>query len=184
MQPLSVSQSDRRWLAHVALGNQPAETVITNVRVVNVFTGEILPDQAVAIARGRVARVDSNAVDTIGADTEVIDADGQTLAPGFLDTHCHMLATRYSVPEFLRYAIPGGTTLVVTETIELGSILGLRGIQACLEAIQDQPIKILATLPALAAVQPFMEAIAPTLDEYRKLLELPHVVGIGEVYWG
>jgi adenine deaminase len=114
----------------------------------------------------------------------VIEADGQTLAPGFLDTHCHTLATRYSVPEFLRYAIPGGTTTIVTETIELGSVFGLRGIDAALEAIRDQPIKILATIPALAAVQPFMENVAPRLEEYRQLLARPEVVGVGEVYWG
>src|SRR5688572_7177633 len=122
MQPLLLSASERQRLSQVALGIEPADTVIQNARLVNVFTGEIIPDQAVAIARGRIARVDDNVSDTIGAETEVLDADNQTLAPGFLDTHCHMLATRYSVPEFLRFAIPGGTTLIVTETIELGSI--------------------------------------------------------------
>jgi adenine deaminase len=184
MQPLLLSSADRRRLSRVALGSEAADTVVRNARLVNVFTGEILAGQSVAIASGRVARVDDDVSDTIGPDTEVIEADDQTLAPGFLDTHCHMLGTRYCVPEFLRYAIPGGTTTIVTETIELGSIFGLRGIDAALEALRDQPIKILATVPALAAVQPFMENVAPRLEEYRQLLARPEVVGIGEVYWG
>ncbi|MFN0073373.1 MAG: adenine deaminase C-terminal domain-containing protein [Chloroflexota bacterium] len=184
MQPLHFSQTLRRRLRRVALAQEPAEIVIQNARVVNVFTGEILPDQSVAIAAGRIARVDSDVSDTVGAITEMIDADGQTLVPGFIDTHCHLLSTRYSVPEFLKYAVPGGTTLIVTETIEFGSLFGLAGIRASLDALANQPIKLLATIPALAALQPYMEAMAPSLDEYRTLLLRPDVVGLGETYWG
>lgn len=184
MPPLHIPQSLRRRLSRVALGQEPADTVITNARVVNVFTGEILPGHAVAIASGRIARVDADVRDTIGPTTEIIDAEGQTLAPGFLDTHCHILATRYSLPEFLRHAIPGGTTLIITETIELGSVFGLLGVRAALDALADQPIKLLATVPPLAALQPFMESAAPSPAELRELLKRPDVVGLGEAYWG
>lgn len=168
----------------VAQGQQPADTVIRRSNVVNVFTGEVLQNQTIAIRHGRVAYVGDEPPDFVGATTEVVDADGQTAAPGFIDAHTHIFSSRYSVPEFIRFAAVGGTTLVITETIEMASIAGGAGLEASLEAIRDQPIKILATLPPLAALAPFMETQAPTIDEYRALLARPEVVGLGETYWG
>jgi adenine deaminase len=75
-------------------------------------------------------------------------------------------------------------TTVVTEITELGSIFGYAGIVAALEALRDQPIKLFATVPPLVALLPHMEAIAPSLEEYRELLGRPEVVGLGELYWG
>jgi predicted amidohydrolase YtcJ len=48
--------------------------------------------QAVAVRDGRVVRVDSTyEVDfLVGAETTVIDLDGRTVLPGFIDAHTHM----------------------------------------------------------------------------------------------
>lgn len=168
----------------VALGTRPADTVIQNARLLNVFTGEFLPDQSVAIAAGRVAAVGDDLSGAVGPNTTIVPADGQTLIPGFIDGHTHLFASRYGIEEFLRHSVPGGTTLAISEITELGSIAGLEGIEAELEALRDQPIKLLATLPPLAALAPFMEGVAPSIDKYRELLDRPEIAGLGEVYWG
>ena len=72
-------------LAAVAQGRQPADTVITGARLVNVCTAEVQDDIDVAIAEGRIAYVGQSAAHCIGEGTRVIDAAGQVIAPGFLD---------------------------------------------------------------------------------------------------
>ncbi len=81
--------SVRKQLAAVAAGEQAAELVITDARLVNVCTGEILPHTGVAVAAGRIALV-GDAAHCIGPDTEVVDAGGKYLAPGFMDGHMHL----------------------------------------------------------------------------------------------
>jgi predicted amidohydrolase YtcJ len=70
----------------------PADRVFTNADVHTLAT----PDEtaeAVAVRDGRVVRVDSAyEVDfLVGAATDVVDCDGATLLPGFVDAHTHML---------------------------------------------------------------------------------------------
>lgn len=168
----------------VALGHRPADLVIRRARVLNVFTAEIRPEQAVAVVDGRIASVGSLPEAAIGPSTLQIDAAGQALLPGFIEGHTHLFAVPYGLDEFLRYAVPGGTTTVITEITELGTVLGYAGLQAALDALADQPIKLFATLPPLLAPLPHTEAVAPTLAQYRELLARPEVLGLGELYWG
>jgi adenine deaminase len=176
------SVEERRASMAVALGRRPADLVVHNARLVNVYTGEILDGHAVATSGRWIAYVGPDAGFAIGAGTEVVDAGGRWLVPGLIDGHTHV-ATRYAPAEFVRYAAPGGTTTVVTELIELASILGAEGIQLMLDALADQPIAFFGTLPPLAALAPFMEDVAPPPAAYRALLAREDVVGLGEVYW-
>lgn len=67
-----------------------SDCVIRGGRIVNVNTGEVEENRDIAIKHGRIVMVGK--VDhTIGEDTEIIDASGYTLAPGFLDGHLHRI---------------------------------------------------------------------------------------------
>ena len=76
-------------LAAVAQGREPADTVIKGAKLVNVCTAEIQEGIDVAVVAGRIAYV-GQADHCIGKDTQVIDAQGQYIAPGFLDGHIHV----------------------------------------------------------------------------------------------
>jgi adenine deaminase len=167
----------------VALGRRPADLLIRGARVLDVYTATLLPDHQVAIAAGRIAYLGPDGSHTVGPDTTLLDADGQVLLPGFIDGHTHAFAVRYSIEEFLKYVVPGGTTTVITELTELGSVLGYDGIRAALDGLVGQPIKLFAMLPPLAALLPHMESTAPTLEQYRQLLARREVLGLGELYW-
>lgn len=68
----------------------PADLVITNGRVVTLEDG--MPDaQAVAAAGGRIVAVGTSAEirKHVGPKTEVIDAGGQLVIPGFIEGHGH-----------------------------------------------------------------------------------------------
>src|SRR5690606_1273351 len=69
-------------LVDTAMGRTPADTVIRNVRWVNVHSGEIIPGTDIAIAAGRFAFVGPDAAHTIGENTQVIDGGGRYAVPG------------------------------------------------------------------------------------------------------
>ena len=168
----------------VAAGREPADLVFRGARLLDVFTATFMESRDVAVADGKIASVLPEAGPAVGPRTRVVDCAGMTLLPGLVEGHTHLFGARYSVEEFLRFAVPRGLTTVVTEITELGSLFGYAGIVGALEVMTGQPIKMFATVPPLVALLPHMESIAPTLEQYRELLARPDVVGLGELYWG
>ncbi len=178
LKPKSVAETHQ--LMKVALGEEKADLTIVNANVVNVYTGEILPDHGIGIKDKWIAYVGQNAKDAIGPQTEVIDAEGQTVIPGLIDGHTH-IAWMFTVAEFLKYAISGGTTTVVTETIEPYPVCGYEGVIDFLESLRDQPIKILATAPAMVSISRTARDMPP--ETLAKLLARDDILGLGESYW-
>jgi adenine deaminase len=180
MKGLLNDKRDTRTLMNVALGHDKADLAIVNARFVNVYTGEILDNHAVSIKDKWIAYVGENPEDTLGPHTEIIDAGGQTVIPGLIDGHTH-IAWMYTVSEFLKYAIKGGTTTVVTETLEPFLVAGLEGVVDYLESLKDQPIKLFATAPAMISISNAARGISR--EDLQKLLDRDDVIGIGESYW-
>ena len=63
---------------------------------------------------GKIAGLVRDAKNSMGADTEIIDAFGKTLIPGLIDGHTH-LSWMFTPEKFLAHAMAGGTTSIVTE---------------------------------------------------------------------
>ena len=167
-------------LMKVALGEEKADMAIVNANIVNVYTGEILEDHAISVIGKWIAYVGKNVADAIGPKTEVIDAAGQTVIPGLIDGHTH-IAWLFTAAEFLRYAIVGGTTTIVTETLEPYPVSGYDGVIDFLESLRDQPIKILATAPAMVSISKAARGVSP--EDLANLLARDDVIGLGESYW-
>jgi len=109
---------EAKELMQVVLGSKKADLAIINVRLANVYTGELLDNYAVTLKGKWIAYVGKEPHDSIGPETVVIDAEGMTIIPGLIDGHAH-LANIYDSSEFLRYAIKGGTTTIIAETMEV-----------------------------------------------------------------
>jgi len=180
MSGLMRDKRDSGMLMKVALGQEKADLAVVNASLVNVYTGELLPDQAVSIKDKWIAYAGHNPDDTIGPDTEVIDAGGKTVIPGLIDGHTHT-AWMYTISEFLKYVIKGGTTTVITETLETFPVSGYAGVVDFLESMQNQPIKFWATAPAMISISHAARGI--TAETLQKLLDRPDIIGLGESYW-
>ncbi len=76
-----------RQLMGVALGDVQADLAIVNGSIVNVYTGEVIRGDTVLIKGDKVAYVGKNAQQSIGSDTQIIDATGKILIPGLIDGH-------------------------------------------------------------------------------------------------
>jgi len=71
-----------------------ADLVLVNGKVVTMDPAGTVAE-AVAVRRNRIERVGTTAevLALKGEGTEVIDLDGRTVVPGFIDSHCHMIST-------------------------------------------------------------------------------------------
>lgn len=183
MPALPLSIAERARLVRVALGEVPSDLLLRGGRVVNVYTGEVL-DWDVAVAGERIAAVGPDLGATAGPATEILDVAGKVLVPGFIDGHTH-LDNFASIPELLRAAVPRGLTTFVSETAQIASALGCPGVRWFVEGLRGQPIHCFATAPTITFLTTDDGGGAPVIGEAEMaaLLEDPHVLGLGEVYW-
>ena len=165
----------------VALGEEYADLAIINGTIVNVYTGELLKGHSVTSKGEWIAYVGEDPHDSIGPDTQIIDAKGKTVVPGLIDGHTHLADGFYTVSEFLQYAMPGGTTSIITETIEPFSAMGPGGVVDFMDSIRGQPIKIYATVSPLVSTSKKARGIS--IEALKGLLTRDEVIGLGEVYW-
>ena len=172
-----------RHLVAVARGDDDPDTIVRNGRVVNVHTGEIRAERDLVIADGRIVRVTETGAVSAGSDTREIDADGQYLAPGFLDTHVHYESSMVTATGFCRGVVPTGTTGAFMDPHEIGNVLGLEGIRCLLDEAADLPLKTFCTIPSCVPAAPGLEDAGAVIDseDVRDALEWDDVVALGEM---
>ncbi|MGD9080209.1 MAG: amidohydrolase family protein, partial [Desulfobacterales bacterium] len=171
---------ESRALMKVALGQDKADLAVVNARLANVYTGEFIDDCAISIKGKWIAYVGPNPEETIGPKTEVINAGGQTAIPGLIDGHTH-LGWLCKADEFLKYAAAGGTTTIITETLEVFLAAGYDGIVDLLQSFKNQPVKIWSTAPATISISKAAQGISR--EHLQTLLERDDILGLGESYW-
>lgn len=171
-----------KTLSAVAQGFQSADIVITNANLVNVCTKEIMPNTDVAISCGRIALV-GDAKHCIGENTQVIDANGQYIAPGFLDGHIHVESSMLTVSEYARSVVPHGTVGIYMDPHEICNVLGLNGVRYMIEDGKGTPLKNMVTTPSCVPAVPGFEdtgaAIGPS--DVAETMKWDEVVGLGEM---
>jgi adenine deaminase len=168
-------------LMDVTLGNKTCDLAVVNATVFNSYTGEFIEDRDVLIKGEWIAYIGSNPDDRIDQDTKVIDASGKIVIPGFIDGHTHLADILCHPYEFLRFAMAGGTTTIITETIEPYPICGYEGIDDFLASLKEQPIKLFATAPPMGSTSREINGISG--DDLKKLLARDDILGLGESYW-
>ena len=163
-----------------ALGNRPADLVIENGQIVNVYTGEIYPG-GVAISGDTIIAVGDVAY-TIGADTQVLDAQGAYLTPGFIDGHIHPESTSLAIRPFAQIMLQHGVTTIFSDFHEVGVVAGLEGIEAILDEAKQTDLKVYFVVPSHVPFSPSLETSGGLFDEavIRKALARPDAVGLSE----
>jgi len=174
----------RRVLSQVALGEIPPDTVVTNGVVFNAFTREFLKGRSIWIKDGWIAYVGPDQDPLRDDRTQLIDAQGRVVLPGLIEGHTHATSNRSGLEEFIKHVIPSGVTTVITETIELASVVGKKGVETVVRGLENQPIRFFYTIPPLCGLTAEEEASAPDNGELLAFLKDPRCLGVGEIYWG
>lgn len=169
-----------RKLLDVAAGKSPADLVIKNGNLVNVYSGEIYKG-GVAVSGEKIAAVGD--VDyTIGGNTKIIDAANRYIVPGFIDGHIHPESSSLSIRPFSEAVLRHGTTTVMTDLHELGVVGGLDAIEAELEENKSTDLKIYFVVPSHVPFSPALETSGGEFhfDTIQKALDRPDAVGLSE----
>lgn len=159
----------------VARGDAPADLILRNGRVLNVFTGEIL-ETDVVIAGDRIAAVASGYT-----GREELDLRGQLVVPGLIDAHVHVESSMVSPPQFARAVVPHGVTTVISDPHEIANVSGAEGIRYMLAASEGLPLTIFVNLPSCVPATAMGTAGADLdADTLLALRDLPRVLGLAE----
>ena len=167
-------------LLYVAGGQAPADLVILNGQIVNVYAGEIY-DGGVAVCGDTIAAV-GDVEACIGPETQVIDAKGRYLTPGFIDGHLHPESSSLSIRPFAEAVLSHGTTVIMTDLHEVGVVAGLEGIEAVLDEAQATDLKLYFIVPSHVPFSPNLETSGGRFNPeiIQKALSRPDAVGLSE----
>ncbi len=165
------------------MGRKPADIVIRRGTWVCVQSGELIPDTFVAIRDGRIAYVGPDISRTITRDTVVIDADNKYLVPGLLDAHMHVESGMLTVTEFVRAALPHGTTGMFIDPHEMANVFGLKGVKLMVDEALRQPIHVHVEMPSCVPSAPGMETPGGEITprDVAEALTWDGIIGLGEV---
>lgn len=171
---------DKQILA-AAAGQAPADLVVKNGKIVNVYSGEIY-DGGVAVSNGIIVAV-GDVEYTVGEGTRVIDAKGRYLTPGFIDGHIHPESTSLSIRSFAELVLKHGTTAIMTDLHEIGVVGGLDAIEAVLEEAEATDLKLYFVVPSHVPFAPELETSGGKFNAgvIKKALERKDAVGLSEI---
>ena len=160
----------------VALGNDPADLLIKNGRVVDVLTGEIY-EANVAIAEGVIAGVGD-----YHEGKKVVDATGKYILPGFINTHCHVESSMATPQNYCAEELRWGVTTLITDPHEIANVAGAKGVKYMLEATRNLPVNYYVQVPSCVPATPFEHAgCVMDAEAMAELLDLDGVLGLGEM---
>ncbi|GAB4384795.1 MAG: adenine deaminase [Phycisphaerales bacterium] len=160
----------------MARGDEPADLLLRNGRLINVFTREI-EHGPLAVFGGRIASVGVEC--RAGAE---IDLEGAYVAPGLIDAHMHVESTMLLPREFVRVAAPHGTTGVVFDPHEIANVLGVDGIRFLMAECRGLPMEIMFAVSSCVPSSR-LETSGARLeaDDLAPLFDEPGVVALAEM---
>jgi adenine deaminase len=162
----------------VAAGRQPADLLLRNCQVVNVFTEEVLHGD-IAIVDGTVAAIGKPGEYVGQAE---VDANGSYAVPGLIDAHMHLESTMVRPSQFATAAVPHGTTGIIADPHEIANVCGADGIRFILNDTADLPLDVFVMVPSCVPATDFETSGARLLaSDIQPLMSEPRVRGLGEV---
>ena len=169
-----MQKKDLKKLLDVAAGREPADRVLRNCKVVNVYNGD-MEEGDIAFCNGLIA-----GVGRYSGKVE-IDAGGLFAAPGFIDSHIHIESSYVSPEEIGRLLVPHGGTTIIADPHEIVNVCGLDGLHYMLDAAEETVLDIQYMLPSCVPATPF-EHSGAVIDA--AVMEGPmrdeRIIGLGE----
>lgn len=162
-------------LIKVSRGNEKADLVLKNSKVINVFTGEIVEGD-VAVSDGIIAGVGKY------NGKKETDLNGKYVAPGFINAHVHVESSMVTPFVYSMEELKWGTTTIITDPHEIANVNGMIALENILKAAKQSPVNYYVMLPSCVPATSFEHsgAILNT-DNLAKLKNDANVLGLGEM---
>nr|MBP6440744.1 adenine deaminase [Caldilineaceae bacterium] len=163
-------------LLAVARGEKPADLVLRNAHLVNVFSGKI-EETDIAVFAGRVAGIGAGYT-----AAQSVDLRGAFVTPGLIDAHVHIESSLCVPAQFARGVLPHGVTTAVVDPHEIANVAGAPGIRFMAAASRRLPLDVVVMAPSCVPAT-HMETNGARLDaaDLSELLADGTVYGLAEV---
>jgi adenine deaminase len=163
-------------LISVAKGDEPADLLFKNARIINTFNG-VIEKNNVAIYQDTIAGIGDYT-----RASKIIDLKGAYLAPGLINGHTHIESSMLHPVGYAQAVVTRGTTSVVTDLHEIANVLGREGIDFILSWMKKLPLDVFLMAPSCVPATT-METSGASLNEedLEDILKLPNVLGLGEM---
>jgi len=163
-------------LIAVARGDRPADLLLKNAGIINVFTSSI-EESSVAVYDGRIAGIG----DYTDA-AEIIDLRGAFLSPGFINGHIHIESSMLHPANYARTVVPHGTTSISTDLHEITNVSGMEGIRFVLNCARNLPLDFyFEAASCVPATHMETSGASITATDIRRLLKWKNNIGLGEM---
>ena len=174
MKDAATRKEELKKLIDTAAGRIPADLVIKNCKVVNVFSGEITEGN-LAFSGGQIAGMGDYEGKT------VIDAEGRYAAPGFIDSHIH-IESSYVCPEELgRLLVPHGGTTIMADPHEIVNVCGIPGLDYMMKAAENTVLDVKYELPSCVPATPWEHSGAVIdAEAMKEPIAREGIAGLGE----
>ncbi len=174
MKDMKLEKAALKKLIDTAAGRIPADLVIKNCKVVNVFTGKI-QEGDIAFSDGQIAGIGDY------EGKEEVDAQGRYAAPGFIDSHIHIESSYVSPEEIGRMLVPHGGTTIMADPHEIVNVCGIEGLDYMMHAAENTVLDVKYELPSCVPATPF-EHSGAVIDAkaMKEPITREGIVGLGE----
>jgi len=162
-----------------ALVQRPLDLLIRNVRLVNVYTGEIV-ETDVGVQGNRVVSILPGIVRVANATH---DARGLYALPGLIDAHVHIESTLLTPVRLAEVIVPTGTTTLFADPMEVANVAGYEGLAAFLSGAETLPYRLFIQVPSRVPTAPGLETTGSTLGlaEVKRILDWDTALSLGEL---
>lgn len=161
------------------LGQHKCDLRLENVKLVNVFSGEIYKT-SIHIKNKRIVPISPDA--KLEAET-VMDCGGKYAVPGLIDSHMHFESTMLSPEALASVVVPQGTTTLCADLMEIANVAGEAGLKAMLQSIDRLPYRMLIEVSSRVPTAPGMETTGAILGpkEVAEIMGWDESVSLGEL---
>ena len=144
-----MDKTSLKHLIDVAAGRIPADLVIKNSKIVDVYSSQIVEGKDIAIVDGVIAGIGDY------EGREIVDANGAYAAPGLIESHIHIESSYVTPEEIGRLLTPKGTTTIIADPHEIVNVAGLEGLDYMVEAARRTKLDIRYMLPSCVPATPY-----------------------------
>lgn len=161
------------------LGRKKCDLKISDVQLVNVFSGEIYHTD-IYVSAGRIVSIDPDA--RLEAK-EVIDGQGRFAVPGLIDAHMHFESTMLSPEALASVVVPQGTTTLCADLMEIANVAGEAGLRAMLTSIKKLPYRMLIEVSSRVPTAPGLETTGAVMgrEEVADVMDWAESISLGEL---
>lgn len=164
-----------KQLIDAAMGREKCDVVIKNADVVDVFNGRLVRGD-VGVRGGRFVGVGEY------SGVKEIDGTGKYVMPSFYDAHLHFESVMVRPSEYLKIAIPKGTTSFNADPHEIANVSGAAGIKFMTDDVRGIPADVHFMMPSCVPSTPEDHSgCIVNASSSRKIAEDLGLFGLGEM---